>query len=224
MNRVEKERADEKQSQKIFEQLQAHEATRAEMDNKYLELDDACIELAKQLSAEVFAGSPRAGHTNCSLGLLRRERDNVRTGWASVRELLIHKLEAMNLPEIRAFHELQLFRARNLLGRRMTEFEAGMGSSDFDRRQVRVRHNFAAIAEAQKDLFDTLKRVRAMNMRPLAEVRAAIAAAEEDVAERQFAFETIECTESQFRRLQQAEAAFEQPLQDRLVIRRVYQN
>lgn len=174
MNLVEKKAAEQEAlGQAAFQELQKHLATHKEMLGRFEAADKKAVACARELIPLHEANSPTATPLRVQLYTLRAERDAISWDWNRKKEVLEATLENINLPEIFTFHRWIIATVQRLQNRTTTQFERGMLRYNGSR-LVAVRTNAMAVGKAQKDLFEGLKQVQTLRLRPLLEIHGKI--------------------------------------------------
>jgi hypothetical protein len=212
MNKVEEIAAKrEAESLAVFEELQKHEATRADMDREFDRRDKLCVDAARRLVALDYADSPMGATARMEVGVLRTGRDGFRWSWCRRRAVLQGKIEAINLPVITGFHGWVLDQTQRLQNRINTEYDSFRPTVD-GARVIRCRSNAQAVAQAKDALWSGLKAVQSLRLRPLLEVHTKInevVRAHED-AILDLPMKTLDLNESEHARLQSVSHGLEQ--------------
>jgi hypothetical protein len=181
-----------RESQRLVDELAAHEATSPAMMAELTELDQQCIELAARLSAEQLAQSPKAISTEADLIQLRRKRDAIKHRFTLVRDDLHRRLETITRPLIEKHADRWLELARSLPDRyhcRQQQIIDQRGNV----RCYQVEHNNAALIAAKDKILAARKGIIGMLHCSISDIEKEVQA-----FERQYElidFDTLEVTE-----------------------------
>ncbi len=171
---------DEAASAAKFALLEAHDDTRGAMIIEYDDLDLRAIGLAEKARVLQMAVSLRANDALAELIIARRERDEVKRFWHQRHSWLEADLERTNAPYIMRFHESAMRQVAELQSRAEIKIDRDLvDGHGYAHREI--RHNFAAIREAQNRILATLKKVKAAHLRPLAEINRMIRVSQEEL-------------------------------------------
>ncbi len=174
--------SEEHESERLVRELEAHEAGWPALKTEFDKIDKQCVVLAQRHLAEVYAGSPKAIETEADLKKLRWKRDGIKSAFSRKRDELLTKIQAHTRHDIDEFVIESLDRAKSL--GRLYQFQRIATAQNIltDRKTVRITHNGAALESARDRIFEAMKQVRAMQNRPVAEVRARVAEFEAEFA------------------------------------------
>jgi hypothetical protein len=168
-------KTEERESAQHVAEFEAQQATWESVKAEIERVDrEECIPPARELAALQLAGSPRMFEVEGGLRKARLKRDGIR--WAFQRKLddLRNRCAADTRQDISNFHLNCLDRAKGLSRHyRFTRLDT-LKDAWTDKKTVRISSNFDALQAARDRIFEGVKEVRGLELRPLAEVRRRI--------------------------------------------------
>lgn len=168
------QRAQEQESARLCGLLEKHLATRGEMEARFDQADQECIQLASAATAERMAQSPKALESEALLRKRKYERDDIRAAWHKVRSDLERDIEVINGPEVRAFHESALKRMQEIAKLASVRREDVLFSRESGAKRILISHNYKVLAQGKQQILDGIHEIRRMLHCPLAEIRSRI--------------------------------------------------
>ncbi len=161
-----------RESQKLVDELAAHQAKWPEVQAAFDRADGECIALARDFSAYSIAGSPKALVIAGTLKKKRWERDGIKNAHTIRRDELFRAIDGINAEPISAAREYLLGIVRNLLDK--YDFQRLERTHDESGRRVRytvkISHNGAALERCKDRIFAILGQLDSMQHSTLADI------------------------------------------------------
>jgi hypothetical protein len=153
-----------RESERLVQELEAHQALWPDIMARYAMIDGECIELAAKLAAARLAQSPSQISLEADLQRKRWARDAEKHRHSNKRDELHRQIESYTGKPIRKFAEECLQRAKDL-SKKYT-FEILEPAHDLDGRRrrgsVKISHNWDRLTAAKERIFSGMREISEM--------------------------------------------------------------
>jgi hypothetical protein len=158
------------ESAAAYDTLQAHLATRPEMEAKFDELDDMCISLAREFRVLADADSPKAELAGTALTEARARRDAVRREWGRTHDELRERVRAYADAEILGLKKAVMDHRLPTIWKMLAVEYAGGNRRLDGEREITVRDNFQQVNAAVARQLEYCREADRLRERPLGEL------------------------------------------------------